>query len=87
MNVPALFDVALPSIVSSPESWRPKQHHVSYPIVITALHLRYHSLGMRRDPVEPDLLGGIFLLAGERALEICMEDEADSDIAVLQPVF
>jgi hypothetical protein len=42
---------------------------------------------MRRDPVEPELLGGIFLPAGEKALEICMEEEADSGISVLQPVF
>jgi hypothetical protein len=87
MNAPALFDVALPSIVSSPERWRPKQHHDSYPIVIMALRLRYRSLGMRRDPVEPELLGGLFLLAGEKVLEICLEEEADSGIAVLRPVF
>ena len=68
--MPVLFDAALPSIVSSPERRRPKQHNVSDIIVIMALRFRYRSLGVGRDPVEPELLGGIFLLAGEKALEI-----------------
>ena len=32
---------------------------------ITALRLRYRSLGIGRDPAGPELLGGFFLLAGE----------------------
>ena len=72
MNAPALFDLALPSIVSSPEKWRPKQHYVSYPIVITALRLRYRSTGTGQDPAETELFRGIFLTAGEKALEIRM---------------
>ena len=36
----------------------------------TVLRLRYRSLGISRDTAEPQLLGGLFLLAGEQMLEI-----------------
>jgi hypothetical protein len=36
---------------------------------ITALRLRYRSLGIGRDPAEPELLGVLFLLVGKKALE------------------
>ena len=33
--------------------------------IIAALRFRYRSLGIGRDPAEPELLGELFLLAGE----------------------